>query len=275
MSRYLLPVLFTVALWWGSTGLILRLVKLPRRTFPMSMLAMSVVLFAGLVGLWSTRDDSSPAGAYLAFISGMGVWAWVETSFLLGYITGPRRQPCGAGCHGPRHFVHSAAAILWHEVAIVAGMVLVGTLTAGGANDVGWSTFMLLWIMRLSAKLNLFLGVPNRGEQFLPRHLGYLKSFFGAPRVNFLFPVSVTAITLLAGWLLAVLAAGPDDFQTAGCMLLLTLVLLALVEHWFMVLPWNSERLWRWQSPADWLAAGQSSQPEPVPTTVEARAANR
>ena len=275
MTLYALPVLFTLSLWWGSTGVILKLVRLPRGSFPVSMLGMTVVLYAGMQGLWNTRDDVSVGGAFVAFASGMGVWAWVETSFLLGYVTGPRRQPCETGCKGPNHFWHSVAAILWHEVTIAVGMILVGLLTRGGANDVGWATFMLLWIMRLSAKLNLFLGVPNRGEQFLPPHLQYLKSFFGAQRINFLFPVAVTAITALAGWLIAQLAANPNEFQASGYTLLLTLVLLALVEHWFMVLPWDSERLWQWQQSTSNLDRPNVKQQNAVPPPLEASSASR
>jgi putative photosynthetic complex assembly protein 2 len=275
MSLYVLPVLFTLALWWGSTGVILKLVKLPRSSFPLSMLGMTAVLLIGIQGLWSSRDDVSVAGGYLAFASGMAVWAWIETSFLLGYVTGPRRQPCETGCSGGRHFLHSVAAILWHEVAIAVGMVLVGWLTRGGANDVGWATFMVLWVMRLSAKLNLFLGVPNRGEQFLPPHLQYLKSFFGAQRINFLFPLSITAITALAGWLLAMLAGRPGDFMATSYTLLLTLVLLALVEHWFMVLPWDSERLWQWHQDSAERDPISSPKKHAVPTSLEASAASR
>ena len=32
----------------------------------------------------------------------------------------------------------------------------------------------------MSAKLNVFLGVPNLNEEFLPEHLRYLQSFFTA-----------------------------------------------------------------------------------------------
>ena len=38
-------------------------------------------------------------------------------------------------------------------------------LTWGGANQVGTWTFLVLWVMRLSAKLNVFLGVPNLTER--------------------------------------------------------------------------------------------------------------
>ena len=274
MGGLALAVLFTLTLWWGSTGVILKLVKLPRDSFPLSMLAMTLVLGAGLQGLWTSRDDASVGGAYVAFASAVAVWGWVETSFLLGYVTGPRRRPCEAGCSGLSHFLHSVAAILWHEVAIAVGMITVGWLTRGGANDIGWATFMVLWVMRLSAKLNLFLGVPNSGAALLPKHLQYLSSFFGARRINLLFPLSITAITALAGWLLALLAARPAAHLSTGYTLLLTLVLVALVEHWFMVLPWDSDRLWRWHAPQPPHVLNSKTQ-HTAPTSLEASAASR
>ena len=36
--------------------------------------------------------------------------------------------------------------------------------------------------MRQSAKLNVFLGVRNLSEEFLPQHLHYLQSYFTRSR---------------------------------------------------------------------------------------------
>ena len=52
--------------------------------------------------------------------------------------------------------------------------------------------------MRLSAKFNLFLGVRNRGEEFLPPHLLYLASYFRRRKINALLPLSVLAGTVVA-----------------------------------------------------------------------------
>ena len=49
-----------------------------------------------------------------------------------------------------------------------------------GTNRYGLWTFLVLWIMRQSAKLNLFFGVPNLGEQYLPAHLQEALSYFEA-----------------------------------------------------------------------------------------------
>jgi putative photosynthetic complex assembly protein 2 len=100
--------------------------------------------------------------------------------------------------------------------------------------------------MRLSAKLNLFLGVPNVGEKFLPIHLQYLKGFFKTRRMNFLFPLSVSAATIVAVLLWQHCLAAVDAYQVTAYALMSSLLALAVLEHWFMVLPLPSEKLWGW-----------------------------
>ncbi|MBV8868454.1 MAG: DUF3623 family protein, partial [Acetobacteraceae bacterium] len=48
MAHYLAPVLFALFVWWFSTGLIIFLDGLPRRTFRWSMLGATVLLAASL-----------------------------------------------------------------------------------------------------------------------------------------------------------------------------------------------------------------------------------
>ena len=50
-------------------------------------------------------------------------------------------------------------------------------------------------MMHLSARLNVFLGVRNVSEEFVPAHMEVLKSFLTRKPMNLLFPVSVTAAT--------------------------------------------------------------------------------
>ena len=101
--------------------------------------------------------------------------------------------------------------------------------------------------MRLSAKLNVFLGVRNLNEQFLPDHLRYLHSYFRCRPGNRFFPVSVIAIGALAAaaWHGAVAQSG-TAFDVAACSFVAMLLSLAWLEHWFMVLPLPTERLWTW-----------------------------
>ena len=51
MSQIVLPLLFTVFVWWFATGVILYLDGLRQRTFKWTMAGASVLCVAGLVGL--------------------------------------------------------------------------------------------------------------------------------------------------------------------------------------------------------------------------------
>lgn len=110
----------------------------------------------------------------------------------------------------------------------------------------GLWTFLILWIMRLSAKLNVYLGVPNLTEQFLPQHLLYLKSYFCRKPMNGLFPISVTASTVIAALLVIKAAAAITPFEAASLTFLATLMSLAVLEHWFLVIPLPAANLWSW-----------------------------
>jgi putative photosynthetic complex assembly protein 2 len=247
MTDLLLPAVFTVFAWWFSTGAILWLDGLPPRTFRASLAAASALAGVALWGLAATAGDTSLAGAYLAFLCGLMVWAWQEMAFLMGLVTGPRRAPSDPGAPPLQRFGNAVMAILHHELAILAGAVLVLALTWGGENLVGLWTYLLLWVMRLSAKLNLFLGVPNLAEEFLPDHLAYLQSYFRRRPMNLLFPFSVTGGTVGTVLLFqAATADGATAAAAAGYVFLATMLALAVLEHWFLVLPIPSVLLWAW-----------------------------
>lgn len=246
-SVYLLPIGYTLFLWWFSTGVILYLNGLPRWTHPWTMLGATVLLGIALVGLGATRDDTRVTGAYLAFTCTLLVWAWQEVAFLLGYVTGPRRLPCPAGSTGWQRAGYAIQTLLHHELAlIVLGIAVVAT-TWGGSNLTGVFSFAIFWVMRQSAKLNVFLGVRNLSEDFLPAHLKYLQTYFRRAPMNALFPVSVALSSWLAVlvWQAAV-AHGIGAFEATTLTFAGTLLSLAILEHWFMVLPLPSQALWNW-----------------------------
>ncbi len=242
-----LPVLFALFVWWFSTGLILYLNGLPRPTYRWSLLAASGFLVAGMFGLHVSRLDPSPYGAYVAFTCAVLVWGWNEMAFLMGFLTGPRREACPEGCNGWRHVRHAVASILWHELAIAASGVLVLALLWNAPNQVGAWTFLVLWVMRLSAKLNVFLGVPNLSEALLPDHLRYLTRFFTRRGMNQLFPLAITASTVVTT-LLALRAVDPraTAFEATGSTLVATMMALAVLEHWLLVAPISVDALWGW-----------------------------
>lgn len=240
------PSAYALLVWWFTTGVILFLDGLPKATFRWSLTGATVLLLAAGYLLYTSAADPSVRGAYVAFTAAVLVWGWLEMSFLMGFITGPRKHGCSERCTGWRRFAHATQAIIYNELAILLGAAGIFSLTYQSANRVALGTYALLWAMRLSAKLNLFLGVPNLGEKFLPMHLEYLKSFFRKRPMNFLFPWSVTVGTVVAAVLIQKYSAATDAFRSTAYALLSSLLALAVLEHWFMVLPLPSERLWIW-----------------------------
>ncbi len=237
---------FALFMWWFSTGAILILVRLRRRAHILSMVAMSGVTILAFFGLAATHDDVSVAGAFAGFCYGLIIWAWLEMSFLFGFITGPRTTPCPLRISERQRFRFALETIAYHEASIlIAGLVVVA-LTIGAQNQVGMWTFLVLWAMRISAKLNIFFGSPHVTEEFLPAHLRYLGSYFFRGRVSRFFPLSVTVASLLFGAVVHSAASTSEPFDVIALTLVATLLGLAIIEHWFLVLPIPDAMLWRW-----------------------------
>jgi putative photosynthetic complex assembly protein 2 len=239
--------LLVVALWWSTTGAIFLLGRLPARTFPASIAVTTLLLVAALVAIgWST-DEPGTTGACVAFAAAITVWGWLETTFLLGAITGPRRVASEPGLGGWAHFRHAFAAILWHELATVAALGVVALLCWRATNAVALWTLLLLWVMRVSAKLNLHLGVPNVGVTMLPVQLRYLAGYFRQGRVSALYPVSLLGCAAISATLLRAAWQVPgSEPQAAGLTLLATLALLGLFEHLMLALPVPADAFWSW-----------------------------
>ena len=241
------PLLFAAFTWWFSTGAILWLDRRPRETFGWSFSAATIVGAAALIALFLSASVESVASAYVAFGAAIAIWGWHEMSFLMGFITGPRRQPLPAGVTGWRRFVLATATIIHHELALAVTAAVLVALTWGQPNQIGTITFLVLWALRLSAKLNLFLGAPYRAEEMLPPHLTHLKSYFLNRRMNVLFPISMASGLMLA-WVLAgvAFAQGASAFTQNGFSLVLTLTVLGVIEHLFLFVPPPNALLWGW-----------------------------
>jgi putative photosynthetic complex assembly protein 2 len=247
MVLYALPAFYALFIWWFSTGVIMYLDGLPQKTFKWSILGATVLMVFSLWGIYASRNDASVAGAYCAFSCGLLAWGWQEISFYMGYVTGTRKEPCPEGCSGWKHFGHAIQTSLWHELAIIASGVVIVALTWGSKNQIGMWTFMVLWWMHQSAKLNVFLGVRNLNEEFLPEHLQFLKSFLTKKPMNLLFPLSITISTVILVKLVqAAHQVNGSRFDAAGFCFLAMLMGLAIVEHWLLMLPLPAAALWGW-----------------------------
>jgi len=273
MATYAFPVLYTLLLWWASTGVILYLDGLDRRTFVWSMAGATALFALSFWGLVETGGSATAAGAYLAFACGLLAWGWQLVSFYMGYVTGPRKTACAPDWVGWRRFVEAVRTSLHHELTVVATAGAMLALSWRQPNQIALWTFVALWWMHQSAKLNVFFGVPNLGEELLPPHLRYLLSYMTRKPMNLLFPVSVSLSTVLTV-LLAQKAAAADStpFEAAGFTMLATLMTLAIAEHWFLVAPLETNALWRWgvkATPAP--GAPAAGRPEPALTAADVR----
>ena len=244
-------VLYTVFLWWFSTGAILWLDRLPRTTYRFSLIGAGVLAIAAVAGLFVSAAHPTPTGALIAFTCAVVIWGWHELSFLTGFVTGPSNDACPPDARGWMRFKLAASTLIYHEIALAVTALALMAATWGQPNQVGVWTFLVLFGCRLSAKLNLFLGVPNFTESLFPEHLRHLTSYLKKSRISALFPLSVAAGCALAA-ALAVKAFDPAAaaFEVTGFSLVFALTALALIEHAFMVLPLPDAALWRWALPA-------------------------
>jgi len=247
MPESMIAALIAIFLWWVTTGAILFAVTtLAQQRFALTA-AAGVLLCGGLFTLHLSAEDVSTAGAYLSFLAALATWGAVEISFLGGLITGPNRKALPSELTGLPRFWSATRVVLWHEIFILALGFLLIVAFAQGPNHIGLMTYGILWLMRLSAKLNLYLGVRNTGEAMLPEHLRYMSSYFAYRPMNLLFPFSITLGTLLSAWLFhKAFADGADAHQAVGFMLIATIASLAVIEHWFLMLPLSIEKLWGW-----------------------------
>jgi putative photosynthetic complex assembly protein 2 len=247
LSHPAIVALYALFVWWFSTGVVLYIVGRPGWSSRWILLAAGVLFAASLYGLSRSSADTSVLGAYSAFTYAVLLWGSQEFPFLTGLITGPRGEPCPESCRGWRRVALALEAIVYHEIALLLSGLAVFAVTWNAVNQFGAWTFLTLWAMRVSAKLNLFLGVPVLNDEFLPDRMSYLASFFSKRPVSLLFPVTVTAATVLTALVVTrALAADASAFSSSGYMLLASLMALGLLEHWFMVLPLPIAALWGW-----------------------------
>jgi putative photosynthetic complex assembly protein 2 len=247
---YVLPIAFALCLWWFSTGLIFYLDQLPVRTFRWSMAGATGLLGLSLYVIWSVSSEWSLLSVHASFTAGVLAWGWQELSLYTGSVTGPRKHRCAEGCSGWRHFGHAIGVNLWHEIAIIVVAAVIAWLCWDSDNQWGLWSYLLLWIMHLSARLNVFLGVRNVSEEFVPPHMEVLKSFLTRKPMNLLFPFSVTGGTIGAILLFQEAFSVEEPATMTGFLLLAALASLAVVEHWLLVLPLPVEKLFRWSLPS-------------------------
>jgi putative photosynthetic complex assembly protein 2 len=259
MSRlifYALPALYTIFLWWFSTGAIIVIYGRRPAAVQMWFAGATLTMLAAWAGLVYTRDLLTPLGVYAAFTCATVVWGWLLGTYYLGYITG--REPAHPTTLRPgelrrlqrdpgQRFRLGVQASLYHELMVVGVLLLLGALLWAAENRWGLWTFVTLWLMHVSSKLNVFFGVRNFHIEFLPPHLHGLGVLLGRGPSNGFFPFAVGIATVAALAMFAQAIFAPIlPAHAIGWMLLGWMVLLGVIEQWLLVLPLPAT-LWGWQ----------------------------
>ena len=241
-------------LWWFSTGAILMVVKRADRGDASAHLNATLwgvpFLALGVAATVASMESGTILNIYLGFIAALAIWGWIELAFLTGVITGPVKAPCPAALLGHSRFGRAFGTVAYHEIALLIALVALWVATAGSENMIAAWTFTVLFVARISAKLNLFYGVPRINTEFLPKPLAHLPSYFRYDQVNGLLPFSIMTL----GFVTAIFLQGAMSAEAAAdkvaLALLTSLLGLALLEHLLMVLPLPDAKLWRWMLPA-------------------------
>ncbi|MGB3806011.1 MAG: putative photosynthetic complex assembly protein PuhE, partial [Erythrobacter sp.] len=202
---------------------------------------------AGLTVILFSAQSVATLAIYASFVGALLIWGWHEIGFLTGAATGPRREPCPPESRGLERFTQASATVIHHEIALALTALMLIALAWNAPNQIGATVFVVLFGLRLSSKINLFIGVPNASTEMLPAHLAYLKSYFGRNRLTGFLAASIVAIFALAAWFAGLAMAAPTgSAEMIGASLLTALCLLGALEHLFLALPFRDGMLWGW-----------------------------
>ena len=241
-------LLIAVFLWWLMTGLALMSVHQSRRTqriiFMLTTLSMGGALFLVEPNAALATTSATIAG----FAMGLGIWGWLELSYLMGYITGPVKESAtvSQSYSQVRRFQQALGTTIYHELLVVAVVGGVCVLGAGLPNPTIQNTLAVLWLMRWSTKLNLFFGVRHFNSEWLPAHMRYITSFLGPDKNNW-FTLLSTLLAAYCTYLLFFYGHGATEPAIGLSFFLIAwLAALAVLEHCFLMIPMGETALWRW-----------------------------
>jgi len=232
-----------IVAWWLGTGLVLYMQQTIVTIRRPLILTLILVSAASLAAMLVSAQGSQPWQSYLGFFAAISLWGCIELSYYTGMISGVHKRRCPEKCTTGKRFRLALGASIWHEVSVlfVGGVVL--ALLFGADNPVALYSFLVLWIMRWSAKLNLFFGVPNFNTDWFPKRLAYAHSYIRRAPITLFFPLSVVSACLIAAELIS--RSMTSEYPEALITLLPGILLsLAILEHLFMALPIADSELW-------------------------------
>lgn len=252
--QFLLPVGYVAFLWWFTTGSIMAIYDRPPWVRHLAFGLGTGVMVVALVCMANVRGLPPYWRVGVSFTCGLLVWGWLVASYYLGYITGPHiaheveaaTEPEASENSLARRFRLALYASIHHELLalLMAGVVAL----VAGLSGVRWGLwiYVTLWLMHVSAKLSVFFGVRNFRMEFLPPQFHYLDSLLSKRTTNAFLPVS---LILASGVALSLvyrgIIPGTPAADSAGYLMVATMVTLGIIEHWLLILPLPAV-LWGW-----------------------------
>ncbi len=267
LSMLLLPIVYTIFIWWFTTGSIMVVYNRARwmtRLFFAIYTAIAALAFAGLL---LTRDINDTAAVYVAVTCGILIWGWHVTAYYLGFVTGPRsaRESLAAMNDTQNltlkdRFALAFVSSLHHEVLAVVTGIVIALLTNGHINRWGLWIYLALWIMHGSSRLNIFLGVRNFSVDLLPRNFRYLRHVVSRRDFNEFFPVSVLiASVVMLTLIFQIITPDTSPLYLTGAIMVATMLFLGILEHGLLMLP---PSLQLWNNKAQAAHSAQVEQPK-------------
>ncbi|GAA0787219.1 DUF3623 domain-containing protein [Roseibium denhamense] len=252
LANPVIAVLIATCVWWLSTGLVLVIVHwaIRKKLEPWQLLPLvTLVGIAGFLLMVEGSTRPTPMGSYMGFFGALLVWAWHETTFLTGMVTGRNKGVCPPDVKGYARFRAAWRAVCDHEIAILLTAVFLWFVLSGAPNTFGLATFGLLWGMRISAKLLIFLGARHAISALMPPGISHLQTYFNTGSTTPFFPLLLAIAVGLFTVLVAGAFAAHTDYSVVGHILLASFMALAIIEHLILVLPVSDTALWRWAVP--------------------------
>lgn len=242
----MIAVFSAMLIWWFGTGLLFWLNRQAPKTFPLSFLGTMGAFGAAVAAIEVSQGVTTSSAAYVSFVAGVTLWGCLELPHLFGWLTGPVREPCPQGLQGLARFRRALGVGLYHDISIIVVGLILWLLLWDSPNTVAAWTFSMLWLMRWSAKLNLFFGMPNLDLELVPDRMRYLTTYMADRPINALFPVSILMGAYLVWYHLQAGWPPSTAFGQTAALLLATITGLAVLEHVLMLLPIRDSMLWRW-----------------------------
>ena len=241
-----LALAVAVVLWWLMTGLALMSVHQPRALKQPIFLLATIFATAAVWGVEANAASHTTAATVVGFAMGLLIWAWLELSYLMGYITGPVKRPATASMSVLERFYNALGTTIYHECLVVGIVGIVCVLGAGLPNPTIQNTLAVLWLMRWSTKLNLFFGVRHFNSDWLPDNMRYITSYLRAGKNSWFIVFSTTFAAYCTYLLFSYGQIAVHPATALSLFLIAWLAVLAVLGHCFLMVPMGETILWRW-----------------------------